>query len=377
MKVKFIITIFLYAFFSYNAVAMDDQIRLTRKREGEDLHLNKAAKRGRLNLQYSLLPALHQKVNKEILKNGYLIEPSQRDRALKLHLPQTKFARTHPVNDFGVSLVGAQDGCFALHPGKAILGQGQKGKVKLAQIVYLDPADPLTLLFKAGDWIAIKIQHDEFEDEEIEGLMRSEFLIANPFIYEGKDGTPRYACPIKLITGPTLQDWLLDNDPDRSFDLKYFLKLTNRLNDAVADQFHQLLMSFKDKNLENMIVEEKTSELIFIDFGNVFLFDHESENFYRSCDEDFAYITAAVFEHLYMYYSSSLQDDFWIIAFKQASRLNLEDGAFTMLFHIAQALPPFLEAIYGEQGPKHIVNDDEIHRHIDDFLTKVGISQIQ
>lgn len=359
--------------FSFSVAATQANL----KRKADNLPSQRDTKRRCIGKIPSTPNNLHSKVNKAILIEGHLIKPSKQKRARELHQPNEKLSRQDPTNPFNVSIVGDANACFALHPGKAILGQGKMGTVKLAQIIYLDTESPGAHLFKAGDWVAVKIQDEEFENEEIEGLKLTENLVAFPFEYDGKDGTRRYASAMRLIEGHTLKEWLLAHDPQKKFDLGQFIHLTFDLCAELARQFHCYGMTNSDKSLDNMIV--KDNNLIYIDFGNVCKFDDEVKSFYESRDEDTLLTLAAIFEHLCdASYPIDLQNAYWIYAYDYtAADLFPNESAYYKLFNSVVALPPFLEAIYGEDGPDFTITDEQIDVHVEDYLKEREIPYIE
>jgi hypothetical protein len=390
MTIRTIVSIIICACFSLSIPAMEPlgnagRPIVLKKRKASESSVIRESKKRRINCQKTNSAALHPKVNKNILKDGHLIAPKEWPQALKNRKVNQKFSRNDPSNTFGVSLIGGEDTCFALHPGKNILGQGQRGKVKLAQVLYLHPnglSAHLLNPIKVGDWVAIKIQEEEFEESEIEGIfLTKNFLIASPFEYAAKDKSTRFACPLRLVAGNTLKEQLLKTDPEKKWKLHNFVNLVDSLNSALTRQIHVNVMSFNDKISENIIGET------FIDFGNVLLFDSECRRFYQSSDEDYILILASIFEHLYEFkYDDILQNNFWIFAYSRTlnyfytykkQNLIIEENAFDILCNFAQCLPPFLQAIYGEDEEHWQKDDRQISQHVEEYLADLGLPYIK
>jgi hypothetical protein len=257
-----------------------------------------------------------------------------------------------------------------------ILGEGKLGTVMLAQLVR-PGITPWPNNHKAGDFIAIKFQQEVFEEEEVKALMRTQLFIDFPIFIMG---TKYFALPMELIEGCTLWDQLLQQDPERKSTIDYFFKLEDQIHISLHNQVHKKNIAYQDNNLENIMVKSAGFELVFIDFGNAFLYKEDCPEFARLRHDDFIRLISSIFIFLeHRDYPLNMQNRYWIhifkIALKYVEHYKTEipwlPSAREMLRHYQVSIPPFLERVYSKN-----ITDEMIMNYSDQYLKINGFDDI-
>jgi len=318
---------------------------------------------------------LHPQINKDILKNGYLIEKKH----WKLD-HSTPVRSKYKINKARVSvLISSNRSQYAIQPGpKAVLGRGKLGKVKLAQLLQSGQT-PWPENYQNGDFIAIKFQKEAFEESEIEALDRERRLAGSPVHFVNRKGEDTYALPVKLVEGITLWEWLEEQDPEQQWSFDDFFIIGTKIDISLQEQFHKNKMAFQDNSLDNFLVD-KNNNFCVVDFGNACLFDGDTNNniiFKALCDDDSIRMRTGINEFLQeKNYPEQQQNLYWISLFFQAfehlkrhqDALPFQRTVHDLFDEYNVSWPPLFTAV-NKKGDLKRLSDKDIISYCNKYLT--------
>ena len=220
--------------------------------------------------------------------------------------------------------------------------------------------------------------------------MKTVFRLGEGVEYQNKEGDQRYACPMTLIHGETVAQWLDKNNPEKKLNTRYFLDLREKITKALTSQIHKQLFAMQDSNLENCIIEDDTQaeEIIIIDFGNAMIFDNDDASFREYCAYDCILYGPRYFLIIWHIRRSdpySVQNEFWydmyynaknaLNHFKPHKSENSTIATWRSAYELVKAacgttIPPFLKKAFGKKGPRMAAPDIDkvIERELDKIM---------